>query len=56
MRVVLIPLQIEVLQDHGNVEVYEKARQLLENYFGAEDDDNEDAMMPPPGPRGGFNF
>ena len=62
--------KIEELQQHANVDVYEKAVHLIETYFGAEDDEENDQTQPQTcaqgggfafgttqaAPLGGFNF
>ena len=60
--------KIENLQNHNNNEIYEKAMKILEEYFGLEDEDdqnlapgmdaggNQFAFEQPMMPQGGFNF
>ena len=60
--------KIENLQNHNNNEIYEKAMKILEEYFGLEDEDdqnlapgmdaagNQFALEQPMMPQGGFNF
>lgn len=61
--------KIETLQTHQNNDIYEKAVKILENYFGLDDEDDED-LAPEvddgqqvytfgsgqDGPPGGFKF
>jgi len=60
--------KIENLQNHNNNEIYEKAMKILEEYFGLEDEDdqnlapgmdaagNQFPFEQPMMPQGGFNF
>ena len=46
--------KLEALQSHHNEEIYEKAVNLLERYFGEEDGDDENLL--PNAANGGFMF
>lgn len=59
--------KIETLQDHPNVELYEKASHIIKTYFEGEDDEDDANMAPGidndqfqfgggAAPQGGFNF
>ena len=60
--------KIEFLQSHENLEIYQKAFEIIEHYFGGEEEDSKVAptvdesgaqfKFPEAGapPQGGFNF
>ena len=48
--------KIEFLQSHENLEIYQKAFDIIEHYFGAEDDVADSKIIPEVTSQGQFQF